>query len=376
MAQVLIVGAGVIGSAIAWELRRRGAEVAVLESSSEGGQTSAASAGMVNPFSLTPEENPALPFAIASREQFPEWVARLHETTGIDAEWRAEGSLRIALTPEDAEQLQQVARWVIRYEPEARLLSPEEARRLEPVISVACHGALWLPSEGWVHTERLMHALHRALRVSGVVFYLGQPAVGLAREGQRIRGVQTPTGTLYADTVVLCAGAWSGLLLRELGWQAPIEPVRGQILVLRDLPLHSRRLLVSLGSGAIGYLVPRASGEALFGATREQAGYDTRPTAKDTASLLYNLERMFPSLLDATLARVQVGLRPSTPDHQPLIGSLPGWEGFYLASGHSYHGILLAPATAQAVADLIEHGTTRLPIQPFQPERFHTQEVR
>lgn len=375
MAQVLIIGAGVIGSAIAWELRRRGTEVAVLESVSEGGQTSAASAGMVNPFSLTPEENPALPFAVESRRQFPEWVARLHEATGIDAEWQAEGSLRVALTPEDAEQLQQMARWVGRYEPEARLLSPEEARRMEPVLPESCQGALWLPSEGWIHTERLMHALHRALRISGVAFHRGQPAIGLVREGRRVRGVQTPAGTLFADAVVLCAGAWSGILLRELGWQVPIEPLRGQILVLRDLPIRTTRLLVSLGGGAMGYLVPRASGEALFGATREQAGYDIRPTAGGVATLLCNLERMFPSLMDATIARVQVGLRPSTPDHQPLIGSLPDWEGLYLASGHSYHGILLAPATAQAVADLLEHGTTQLPIQPFKPERFRPQEV-
>ena len=371
MDTVLVVGAGIIGSAVALELHRRGARVTVLESASEGGQTSVASAGMVNPFSLTPEENPALPFAIESRRQFPEWVASLKALTGIDAEWRAEGGLCVALTPGDRAHLQRMLAWVVRYEPSARLLSDQEVRQLEPALTEQCLGGLWLPSEGWVHTERLMRALHQALRQSGVALERGRPAIGFATEGRRVVGVRTATGTLYADAVVLCAGAWASMLADTLGISIPIEPLRGQVLVLRDLPQGVGRLLVS----PIGYLVPQADGSALFGATRERVGYDTRVTAEGVETLLSRFLQLFPRMVDATLMGFKVGLRPNTPDHQPLISALPHWDGLYLACGHSYHGILLAPATAAAVADLVRHGATSLPIEPFKPERFEKHEV-
>lgn len=363
---VLVVGAGVIGSAIAWELRRRGASVVLLESLSEGGQTSVAAAGMVNPFSLTPEETPALPFMLHSLSLYPDWAEQLREAVGIDIEWCRCGSLRVALHDSDAQRLRATYEWVVRYETQAQLLSAREARELEPALTEQCSLALWLPNEGWVHTGRLMRALHAAVAQAGVEFYRGQPVVGFLQENGRIAGVQTAGGVIRGDAIVVAAGAWTGALLHTLGVHAPIEPVRGQILVLSDLPRPVRHIVTSL----IGYLMPRANGTALLGATREHVGFDLRATAEGMRHLLQTLERLFPALMSAVVVGHMVGLRPGTPDANPLIGTIAGFERLYLASGHAYHGILLAPATACAVADLVLQGKTDLPIAPFDPTRF------
>ena len=364
--RVLVVGAGVIGAAVAWELLQRGAEVVLLDGAAEGGHTSAASAGMVNPFSLTPDDTPALPLYWQSLQMYPDWTRALHERTGIDPEWRDGGCLRVALTPTDAEHLEASLAWIRRYDARAELYDAYTARQLEPALNPEIACALHIPSEGWVHTERLMRALHRAVQLSGANLYTGSPVLSLVVCNGSVRGVQTAHGVLEGDAVVVAAGAWAGALLQPLGIHAPTTPVRGVILSLGDLPLPIRRIL----SSPVGYLVPRVDGTALLGATREQAGYDARATAEGYAVLTHNLARLAPHLMHATVLGHTVGLRPDTPDHNPYLGAVAGYDGLYLAAGHAYHGILLAPATARAIADVILNGATELPIAPFDPNRF------
>ncbi|MCS7190742.1 MAG: glycine oxidase ThiO [Fimbriimonadales bacterium] len=364
--RVLVIGGGVIGSAVAVELRRRGAAVALIESLAEGGQTSAASAGMVNPFSLTPNDSPALPLYWRSLQMYPEWTRALRELTGIDPEWRQGGCVRVALSEPDVAHLRAQLEWVRRYDAAATLVDGDEARRLEPALHPEIGAGLVLPSEGWVHTERLMRALHSAVKLLGVNLYTGSPALCLETRNGRVRGVHTAHGVIEGDVVIVAAGAWSSALLQPLGVHTPTEPVRGLIVILSDLPVPVHRIL----SSPAGYLVPRASGTVLLGATREQAGYDLRATAEGYAHLTQSLHRLAPSLMHASLVGHTVGLRPDTPDHNPYIGAVEGYAGLYLATGHAYHGILLAPATAHALADLILNGSTALPIEPFNPNRF------
>lgn len=364
--RVVVVGAGIIGSAIAWELRHRRIEVALIESMAEGGHTSAASAGMVNPFSLTPNDSPAVPLYWRSFQMYPAWIEQLRERTGIDPEWRANGTLRVALSPADRETLHATYEWVRRYDPSVQLIDGNEARRLEPALHPEIGEALYLPNEGWVHTPRLMRALHRALQQEGVSIYAAAPALSIEVQGIRAYGVRTASGLVQGDAVVVAAGAWSGALLQPLGIHAPTEPVRGQLLLLTDLPLPVSRIL----STPVGYVVPRANGTILVGATRERVGYDLRATAEGYAHLTRTLSQIAPTLMRATLVGHAVGLRPDTPDHNPYIGKVGGYEGLYVAAGHAYHGILLAPATACAIADLLLGGETNLPIAPFDPNRF------
>ncbi|MCS7299985.1 MAG: glycine oxidase ThiO [Fimbriimonadales bacterium] len=369
--RVIVIGAGVIGSAIALELRSRGAEVVLVEAHAEGGHTSAASAGMVNPFSLTPHDSPALPFYWRSRQMYPEWTRTLHEMTGIDPEWRDAGCLRMARDPADAEQLQRDLEWIRRYDSNAELIDARTACQMEPAIGPPYQSelALYLPSEGWVHTERLMRALHKAVQLSGVNFYTGYPVLSILGDAEHAYGIRTADGVngiIEGDAVVVAAGAWTTPLLKPLGIYLRVEPVRGVIVKLGDLPVPVRRIL----SSPVGYLVPRADGTALMGATREQAGFEMRVTPQHYVLLLNALVRLAPALHSASVLGHTVGLRPDTPDHNPYIGTIRGYEGLYLATGHAYHGILLAPATARAVADLILHGATELPIQPLDPNRF------
>lgn len=364
--RVIVIGAGVIGSAIALELRQRGADVLLIEANAVGGHTSAASAGMVNPFSLTPQDTPALPFYISSLLLYPQWTEQLYALTLIDPEWRQGGCWRIALSEADAEQLTNNLEWIQRYEPTARMVDVDTACQHEPALCNTIGLALHLPSEGWVNMERLMDALHRAVQLSDVNLYTGVPALGIVRNGSRVWGVRTVHGVLEGDAIVVAAGAWASALLQPLGVHTPTEPVRGVILKLGDLPLPVRSIL----SSPMGYIVPRADGTVLLGATREQAGYDLRGTAEGYAHLLQALARIAPALLHATLRGHTVGLRPDTPDHNPYIGAIGGFDRLYIAAGHAYHGILMAPATARAVADLILNGSTSLPLEPFNPNRF------
>jgi glycine oxidase len=297
---------------------------------------------------------------------YPEWTRALHEQTGIDPEWRSGGCLRVALTPTDAEHLEASLEWIRRYDTHAERIDSRAARQMEPALNPEIEAALHIPSEGWVHTERLMRALHRAVQLSGANLYTGSPALRLVAQNGAVRGVQTAHGMLEGDAVVVATGAWAGALLQPLGIHAPTTPVRGVILILGDLPLPVRCIL----SSPVGYLVPRADGTALLGATREQAGYDARATAEGYALLTHALARLAPHLMHATVLGHTVGLRPDTPDHNPYLGAVAGYDGLYLAAGHAYHGILLAPATGCALADLILDGATDLPIAPFDPNRF------
>lgn len=364
--RVLVIGAGVIGTAVAWELLQRGAEVVLLDSAAVGGYTSAASAGMVNPFSLTPDDTPALPMYWQSLQMYPDWTRTLHEQTGIDPEWRSGGCLRVALTPSDAEHLRASLAWIQRYDTRAELIDSQAACQLEPALNHEIAAALYLPSEGWVNAERLLRALHRVVQLKGANLHTDTPALRLVVDNATVRRVQTAHGILEGDTVVVAAGAWAGMLTQWLGLDTPTTPVRGVILILGDLPVPVQRIL----SSPVGYLVPRADGTVLFGATREHARFDARVTVNSYALLTDNLKTLALPLMQATVLGHTVGLRPDTPDHNPYIGAVAGIERLYLAAGHAYHGILLAPATARAIADLVLNGTTDLPIAPFNPNRY------
>lgn len=350
----IVIGAGIIGSGIAYELSRRGHSVLLMESLSEGGQTSAASAGMVNPYSGFDAKTflsgtDELPLGVESLKLFPEWAAILLEESGVDIEWQACGSLQIALSESDEQVLHENLSRVEAFVPGAKIISGEEARRMEPLITSDCRAALQLPDDGLVNPQRLLHALRLAAIRCGAELYRGQTVMGFETEGERIIGVRAPSGVVKADWVIVAAGAWTGILLSGLGLQIPIQPVRGLGLLLTDSPEPLSRLILS----RLNYLVPRLDGTIFLGATADHAGFDMRPTAEGFAHLLTTLASTFPFLLQAAFAGYTIGLRPGTPDGEPLIGFVPPWRNLLIASGHFRHGVLLAPATARAIAGLI-----------------------
>jgi len=227
--------------------------------------------------------------------------------------------------------------------------------------------ALHFPDDHRVNNERLVTALAVAARRAGAEVMERTPVTAVRARRGKVEGVDTGAGSIDAPVVVDAAGAWAGALGLPPGVSPPpVFPVRGQIIVLRGgldaipRPLYSRR----------GYVVPRVDGRVLAGSTLEDAGYEKRVTAGAAADILAAACAMAPALSGMTLETAYAGLRPATPDHRPIIGPAPGVAGLLYATGHYRSGILLAPITAQAIADLVVDGRTALPLAGMSPGRF------
>jgi glycine oxidase len=332
-----IVGGGIIGLAAAWRATQRGLLVCVLERESAGCGATRAAAGVLAP---DPETPGFTELALRSSELWPAFAEELRDTTGIDAGYTRCGSLVLSFDGTRDETL------------DGEWLEGHECRALEPGIAADCAGGLHLPRDAQVDPRRVVAALAVAL---GDVVHTSTDVVELDP-----RGVVLADGTrIEAERVVLAAGAWSA---RRLAKRLPIVPVKGQTLGLRG-PLPATRIIRSEHV----YVVPRASGETVIGATVEDAGFDTTATADATETLLRQAIRAVPAVAELELVEAVASVRPATPDDGPLIGE---WEGLLVAGGHYRNGILLAPITADAVGALLAGDEPPPETAPFDPRRF------
>jgi glycine oxidase len=367
-ADVVIAGAGVVGSALALELADAGRRVVVVDRDEPGAGASSAAAGMLVPQGETAVAagGAFLDLARASLPLFEPLAARLRDLTGTDVELRRPGLVHVALDEAEAARLSETAARRRAEGDEVRWLDASDARRLEPALSPRVLGALHDPAPWQVDNARLTRALADLARDRGAEFRLGRAATGFLREGARVTGLETEAGPVPAGVTVLAAGAWSAGLAATLGLVLPVRPVKGQMIETR-LPLGRLNALVW---AADVYLVPRASGRVLVGATVEEAGFDTRVTLGAVASLAQAACGAVPALAGAGVARAWAGLRPGTPDGLPVLGAVAGVDGLVLATGHFRNGILLAPITARLLADLILDGRTTPLLAPFTFARF------
>jgi len=361
---VIIVGGGVVGCAAAYSLQSAGLSVTLYEREELASQASGAAAGMLAPICEAPDAGPFFQFGLHSLALFPELTARLRELSGIDPQYLPSGVLRVALTPAERDHLRQQVKRL----PEHGLewLAPDAARAREASLTPELEGALWSPREGHVYSPLMTRAYALAAARLGARIEIGTPVLGLAREGGRVCGVQTPGGLQTAGHVVLCAGVWTRFCAEWLGERLPLEPIRGQILAL-DSPAPPFRPIV-WGEGA--YLVPKLDGSVIVGATEERAGFDRRTTAAGLASLLEAAPRLVPALAGCAFRRAWAGLRPDTPDHLPAIGPVPGVEGLTLAAGHYRNGVLLSPATGELVKAYVTGGALPPYASAFHPARL------
>jgi glycine oxidase len=365
-ADAVVVGGGVIGCALARELARRGARVVVLERGRVGAEATTAAAGMIAPQAECEEPGPVLRLGLASRARYAAWVEALRAESGVDVDYRADGIIYAALTASDTRVLAARARWQRAAGLRVERLDVPTARRLVPALSARARLVLHFPDDHRLDNERLGTAVALAARRAGAVVRDGTAAHAVVVRRGRVVGVETDAGTVGTTVAINAAGAWAGELRVPGARPVPVFPVRGQMLVLRGplgilpRPLYSRR----------GYVVPRPDGRLLLGSTRERAGFEKRVTASAAADLLAALGAMAPALGDLALEGAYAGLRPGTPDDRPILGAARGPRGLFYATGHYRSGILLAPATAEAVADLILTGTTTLPVAGMSPARF------
>lgn len=366
----VVIGGGVIGLSCAWRASRRGARVAVIEKGRPPAGATRVSAGMLAPIGeLTFGEPELLAMTLASRDLYADFVAELEAATGMSTGYRHQGALHVALDRDEAAELRRVHELQLSLGLAAEWLPPRRCRELEPGLSPSCNGGVYAEGEASVDPRQLAAVLLAALAAEGVEVRTEAEVAEALLEGERIAGVRTTAGEeLRAAAVVLAAGAWSG----RAEWlpehaRPPVRPVKGQIVELRALDgtAPCERII---GAERV-YLVPRADGRLIAGATVEEQGFDTTVTAGAVHEILREAYRLLPDVAELELLEAAVGLRPGTPDNLPLIGP-GGLDGLFWATGHYRNGVLLAPLTADAVAELLENGELPEAAAAANPERL------
>ena len=363
---VIVVGGGIIGGSIAWELAGHGLRVTLVERDRPGAGASSAAAGI-----LIPEADPARPPEIIDLYQrslrlYGDFMARLLADTGLPVEYRVTGRLLLALDAAEAATLEQDRQTQRAAGIRAEVWDAAAVRAAEPALT-AVTGALFFPDHALVDNARLTANVAMAAARRGVAILTGRPAMGLHVRHGRVLGVELAGERLAADVVVNAAGSWAGLLDAR-AW-LPVAPAKGQMLAFETRPPPVRHIIGSRH----GVLVPRADGRLLCGATVEDVGYDATVTAGAIEGLLRGAFAVLPALRDCRLESLWAGLRPRcTADELPIIGPDHRLRGLYHATGHFKMGIISAPITAQAIAAVVMGRESPLPLDAFAPGRFAT----
>ncbi|HEU4630751.1 MAG TPA: FAD-dependent oxidoreductase [Gemmatimonadaceae bacterium] len=352
---VVVVGDGLIGLASALALADAGHAVALV-GADRPGQASHAAAGMLAP-GVERAAAAVHAFAVRARDRYPDYVAALHERTGVVVPLNREGIIELALDDDRAAALR------AGLGADARWLEPDELARLEPALAPAA-GAAFYPDDGAVDNRRLLDALRHAVARHPRLARTAAPAVDVTPHPAR-PGVTLADGSgLQPAWLVLAAGAWTPLL-RGLPRPLPIEPVRGQMLAVADVPLRH----VVYGAG--GYTVPRGD-QTLLGSTMERTGFDVHVTTDGLERVHEVAAAICPALARAPEVERWAGLRPVTPDGLPILGPDPEHPHLVYACGHSRNGILLAALTGDAVAALVGGSAPPGDLAPFAVTRFAT----
>jgi glycine oxidase len=347
--KVAVIGAGIIGCAIAHELAARGVSVEVMDPRGAAGGATHASAGMLAPF-IEGHFGPLLTLCTESLSMYDRFIERVTADAQVTLEYERGGTLQVAHDDAHAEALASLATRLAEAGTACTLLDAVATRGAEPALAATVRAGLVIPTHGYVRAAALTHALATAATRLGATFVTDAVRDVGSRPGGVV--VRTADRTAEFDAVVLAAGSWtSALSAGEAAEGGPVvRPIRGQLLQLR-------------------YLVPWRDGTVLFGATVEDVGFDEHATVGGVTQLLRSLGRLLAEPAAARFEAVQVGLRPLTRDELPIIGASSTRSGVFYATGHYRNGILLAPFTAHAVADLVVDGRRSPLLDLVRPSR-------
>ena len=361
-ADVIIIGGGIIGCAIAYNLAKRNVKPLLIDKATiVGTEASWAGAGILTSHASTHEPYPTL--CRASLALYPALAEELRAETQIDIEFIQSGTLSVFFNQAEAAGLIGLADRRVKRGFSAEVLTAEQAWQLEPALAKSIAGAVLFPEDAQVRNPKMVTALAKGAAKLGAQFLFGNPVTDFVKEDGRVTGVVVNGETLYADTFVIAAGCWAGTLIAELGVPIQVEPVKGQIVLIETMPPLFQHIVDGLGI----YIVPRADGKVLLGATVEFVGYDKTATVDGAKQMIDAGVAIAPSLANGAFVQTWAGLRPYTKNG-PLLGYLPECDNVVLATGHFKNGILLAPITGQLIAELITTGQPALPLEPFQPE--------
>jgi glycine oxidase len=363
VADVLILGAGIIGCAVADTLARRGARVRVIDPRGVGLGASQASAGMLAPFTEGRHDRTMQALGVCSLDRYGALIDRLH-ADGHEVAYARHGSIDVAFDEAGARQLAGDAKVLSADGVAFTFHQDDDARRFAPAIAPRVRAVLEIPAQGAVAVADLTTALWKSAESRGAKLTAAS-ATRVAHARGTIR-VETSCGVMDAPHVVLASGCWAGGIDVDGAASLPVRPVRGQLLALR---LPSPPLEPAVW-GPDCYLVPWSDGTVLVGATVEEVGFDEQATVAGVSGLLAAAPALVPALGHATLLGVRVGLRPGTPDDRPVIGVSRRVAGLVYATGHYRNGALLAPVTSDIVADLVEGREPDSSLGAFSPDRF------
>ena len=350
-ANVVIIGGGVIGLTIARALALQGVrDVCLIERATPGAEASFAAAGMLLPQVEADAQDDFFTLACQSRDLYPSFAAALNEETGIDIELDTTGTLYLALTEHDQQEIEKRYEWQSRARLPVELLSVAQARELEPCISESTVGALLFPNDIQVENRRLLSALANSVNKLGVDIVTQTNVDSLIIQGNHVTGVQTNRGRIECSVAVIAAGSWSGFIKSSSPCKIPeIEPVRGQMVCLEARPQLTRHVIYS----PRGYLVPRRDGRLLAGSTSERVGFAKYVTAGGISTILRNALEISPAIATLPIVDTWAGLRPMSADGLPVLGRCDEIDGLFYATGHYRNGILLAPLTGELVSKAI-----------------------
>lgn len=340
----LVIGGGLLGLMSARFLAESGVAVAILEQGRIGSESSWAGGGILSP--LEPWSQPDRISAVVAWSQayYPGLAERLLAETGIDVEWHKCGLLMAGMEPTP-----DIDAWCKRYHCHLDVLDEGDTQSLQPGIRPGLGGALYFPDIAQVRNPRLCRALHRSLEINKVPVFEHTPVTGLAVESGRVVGIVSGEKRFSAGKVVVSAGAWSAGLLESTGLHLPVEPVSGQMLLLKTAP-GSVRTIVMHGNR---YLIPRRDGLVLVGSTLEKTGFRKETTASVRKALESFASQLLPGLAAAPVVKQWAGLRPGSPDGVPFIAEHPSVSGLFLNTGHFRNGVVMAPGSARLLVDIL-----------------------
>jgi glycine oxidase len=357
----LIIGAGLIGMLTARELRAAGLRVTLVERSASGLESSWAGGGILSPLYPWRYPDPVNALARWSQQRYPQLIDELHRQSDIDPEYEPSGLLILDDGERDA-----APAWAQRFAVRLEQADANRQHELEPTLGAATARAWWLPEIGQVRNPRFIKSLRAALQRDGVLFREQTTVKGFASASGRVTGVITSAGTLEADHVVVAGGAWSGELLHGTGLELPVVPVRGQMILFRGRPGQVRRIVLDGGR----YVIPRRDGRVLVGSTLEHVGFDKTTTDSARSDLHAAALRLIPALADCELEHHWAGLRPGSPTGVPCIARHPDLTNLYINAGHYRNGVVLGPASARLLADILLERAPELDPEAYLPGKI------
>lgn len=365
---VIIVGGGIVGCAIAYFLQKQQVGVVVLERGEIGGQASGADAGLLAPIRPLSGKDPFKLLQLEGIARLAALIPELESASGMRVDYAQTGTLRLLPPEKIAPTLDWVEEWR-RAGFHIELLAPEQIYAREPLLLPGLQGAVTIAEEAQVSPIQLVRAYAKAADNLGAQFVVGTEVVAIESNevGNRVVGVRTSRGELFpCSRLVLALGAWSAGVGAWLGVPFPVRPVRGELIAVRQTTPPIRHIIFD--EGLIDediYLAPKPNDTIIVGASKADVGFDTSVSVGGVLHMLDIATRLIPSLASSSIDRIWAGLRPKTSNSRPILGPVPGWENVTVASGHGGFGVTLSAITGETIANVVMSGQAPEIIRPF-----------